>query len=124
MSFVVFTACATPYQKREIRGGYGYEDVHIKDNIYYVNVQVNGFTGMDTAREYFNRRAKEVCLENGYQDYQISQGKDTSTAPIIVDSGGTLPPQPRIAGYVECLVEKKPGTQGSAIKSEKGLFKN
>lgn len=106
---LLLAACATPYQRNP--GGLstgGYEDTHIRDNVYYVNVTTNGFTSPVTAAEYFHRRAKELCAENGYKDYTTKDERDTSTASVMVSgsygsaSGGTML-HPGFAGYVICI---------------------
>jgi uncharacterized protein YceK len=107
MIVALLTGCATPYQHMGFLGGY--EDAHIKDNIYYVSVSTNGWTSQLTAVQYFNRRAKEVCVENGFQDYRVYNERDTSTAGIQYERNlgvGSTYNKPGIAGYVECLGPK------------------
>lgn len=103
---ILITGCATPYQKMGCLGGF--EDTHLKDNIYYVNVQTNAFTGQVTAMQYFHRRAKEICLENGYTDYRIFNERDTSMIAGSYGSGTiSTANKPGFAGYVECLGKKR-----------------
>ena len=107
MLFFLFLAgcSATPYQPMGFTGGY--RDTHIRDNVYFVEVSTNAYTSQITAVQYFHRRAKEVCLENGYKDYQIKGERDTSTAYATGSYGGgsvtasTLN-KPGFSGYVEC----------------------
>ncbi len=103
---LVLAGCATPYQRKGFRGGF--EDAHIRDNIYYVSVETNGFTSPVKAAQYFHRRAKELCEEMEYHDYRITGERDTSTASVTVSggSGGTIL-HPGFAGYVECINKKK-----------------
>lgn len=108
--FFMITGCSTPYQKMGFRGGY--EDTPIKGNLYYVNVQTNGFTSQITAVQYFHRRAKELCIENGYADYRIFNERDTSAAAAMYSANqyggsGSTVNKPGFAGYVECLGKKK-----------------
>jgi hypothetical protein len=103
---LLITGCATPYQKMGFTGGY--EDTHLKANTYYVNVQTNAYTSQITAVQYFHRRAKELCLENGYEDYRISNERDTSGAFGTYGGGAaSVAQKPGFAGYVECLGKKK-----------------
>lgn len=97
MIVALLSGCSTPYQRLGFLGGY--EDGHIKDSIYFVSVQVNGVTSQKTAAQYLDRRAKEVCLENGYQEYKIYGKRNTSTTGI---AGSASINRPGIAGYVEC----------------------
>ena len=97
------SACAgTPYQPANWTGGY--KDAHIRDNIYYVEFSGNALLDTVTAAQYFHRRAREVCEENGYSDYRISQEKDiTAFQGVASSSGATVLQKPGFAGYVECL---------------------
>ncbi len=107
MSFLLSAGCtATPYQKMGFTGGY--EDTHIKGNTYYVNVSTNAYTSATTAAQYFHRRAKELCEENGYRDYKVRQERDTSTSSVTVTGGygsasGSTLLHPGFAGYVDCI---------------------
>jgi len=108
-SALLLAGCQTPYQKNT--GGLstgGYEDVHIRSNTYYVTVTTNAWTSTATAAQYFHRRAKEVCEENGYRDYRIREERDTSTESVAVSGGyggasGSTMLHPGFAGYVDCL---------------------
>lgn len=96
-------ACATPYQPAG-RGLLGYKDAHIRDNIYYV--QFRGNEALDTvlAAQYFHRRAKEVCAENHYHDYRLSQERDTTNySGGVYGTVASMSGLPGFAGYVECL---------------------
>jgi len=101
----LLTACATPYQPTS--GGFsrgGYKDAHIKDNLYYVEIVTNAWTDEPTAAQFFHRRAKELCSENGYSDYRIRDERDTSVQQAIASrSGGGTMNKPGFAGYVECI---------------------
>lgn len=64
---VILAGCSsTPYQPMGFTGGY--KDAHIRDNLYFVEISTNAYTDQSTAAQYFHRRAKEVCSENGYKD--------------------------------------------------------
>ncbi|MEJ2362502.1 MAG: hypothetical protein P8Z75_14005 [Gammaproteobacteria bacterium] len=91
-------ASVTPYQPAG-SGPFGYHDAHIKGNVYYVEVRTNYVTSHTTTMEYFNRRAKEVCSENGYSDYEIRGLKDLTTQAV---AGSAIINNPQIAGYIYC----------------------
>ena len=106
---LIFGSCATPYQPQGFSGGY--EDTHIKDNVYFVEFNSNAYTSFTVTAKYFHRRAKEVCEENGYKDYRIVNEKDISGMWGTASYGGgggsiSVQPKPGSAGYVECLKEK------------------
>jgi len=96
---------ATPYQPRGLRGGYA--DRHLRDNLYFVEVHTNASTDYSTAMGYLHRRAKEVCIENGYSDYKFLTLRDVSTQMASASSGyGTTVAsslnQPGFTVTVEC----------------------
>ena len=106
--FVVFAAaaavsgCATEYGPATWKGGY--KDAHIRDNVYYVEFDANAWVDSVTAIRYFERRAKEVCEENGYNDYKVSQQRDATEYQAVANAGGgTILQKPAFSGYVECL---------------------
>ena len=105
--FAFLAACSsTPYQPMGFTGGY--KDAHIKDNIYFVEIATNAYTSQTTAAQYFHRRAREVCLENGYKDYRIQGERDTSTAFATGSYGGgsvtaSSMNKPGVSGYVVCI---------------------
>ena len=92
---------ATAYQPAGFTGGY--RDAHIRDNIYYVEFGGNGMLDTTKAAEYFHRRAKEVCVENGYSDYRITQERDISALQGVGSASSvTVFQKPGFSGYVEC----------------------
>lgn len=106
VSIFVSGCSSTPYQPMGFTGGY--KDTHIKGNLYFVEISTNGYTDQTTAVQYFHRRAKEVCVENGYKDYKISGERDTSTQMAVGSYGGgsvsaSTINKPGVSGYVECL---------------------
>jgi hypothetical protein len=109
----LLTGCGpTPYQPatdvaRFVKWG-GYKDAHLQNNIYYVEVDLNGYSKQIMAVQYLYRRAKEVCVENGYQDYRVYNEKDLTA--IRPNWGGLYVEYfiyPACSCYVECLPPKK-----------------
>jgi hypothetical protein len=103
----------SPYQKRGVNEPYGYFDVSLKDNLYFIEVSCNSGTSSSIATQYLYRRAKELCEENGYQNYRVTnQVVDEVRERRLTFYG--LPPfgiatyiRPRVTGYVECLEKSK-----------------
>ena len=76
---------------------HSYRDTHIKDNIYFIEVQCSALTNSTTAISYFCRRAEELCQENGYQDYRIKgEIKDVTVTEKRYR-------YPQFQGQIECL---------------------
>ena len=97
---------STEYQPHGFKGGY--RDAHIKDNLYFVEFTANAYTDKMTTDKFFKRRAKEVCLENGYKDFKIQGEKDiTSQHGVVAGGMVAFVPKPGSAGYVECLNEER-----------------
>lgn len=109
MSYRVFavlalaSACATPYQAGGLRGGYS--DEALGKGRHKIVVNVNGYTSSATAREYFERRARELCpkgyvVESGWVD----QGE--TTTPVYDARSKTWSNQavskPEVSGVVKC----------------------
>ncbi len=71
----VFISCylakgdPTPYQPVG-EGNEGYIDWHVSGDIYQVQFVGNLDTTHETIKEYWSRRAKELCIENGYTDFK------------------------------------------------------
>lgn len=107
LGMVLIAGCsATPYQPMAFSGGY--KDAHIRDNLYFVEISTNAYTSQSTAAQYMHRRAKEVCIENGYKDYKIERERDTSTqfASGSYGSGSVTASsmnKPGFSGYVRCI---------------------
>lgn len=64
------TACGPPgYQPIGFTGGY--TDEHIRGDVYMVEFSGNDYLSWPKANKYAHRRAKELCVENGYSDYKV-----------------------------------------------------
>ena len=99
----VLAGCsATKYQPLMWRGGY--KDVHIRDNVYYVSFSGNAFIDTGTVVQYFHRRAKELCTEKGFANYQVLTEKDSSGwyATASYGTASTME-KPAYGGQVECV---------------------
>ena len=113
----------TPYQKADDRGGLGYSDYLVKDNIYYVSVSGVPVKDKEVYRDYWNRRSKELCEGMGFQEYRIIEYKQDEGDPTPLQKAAT-PIDPRdsryrateavrdysrsasVSGKVECLKKK------------------
>lgn len=81
-----FVACVTPYQAKGARGGY--QDEALGDGTYMLTVAVNRYTSLARAYIYFQRRARDLCVEHGFRSY------------VVIDGGA--PGQRTVAGRVRC----------------------
>ncbi|MHC4103665.1 MAG: CC0125/CC1285 family lipoprotein [Planctomycetota bacterium] len=95
--FVILVGCGpaytpSPYQPFSSSEGYiretGYEDRHLKDNVYVVSFQGSPSTSTAIVAEYAYRRAAEVCEQNGYRDFKVLHETESAQGSV---SGGKYP---------------------------------
>jgi hypothetical protein len=110
----------TPYQKSSDHGGLGYSHDHVQDNIYrvyFVGVHVRD---KGVYRDYWNRRAKDLCGEMGFQEYRVIGYEHREGGSDVVEwnvgnvdgFGWATPGQSTtrpdsVIGEVECLKKSK-----------------
>jgi hypothetical protein len=95
---IVLTGCSIG-EYQAFREGHtlgGYTDGHLVDNVYYVRASVSVYLKPEMAVQNFSRRAKEVCIANGYRDYQEYRVGDAGVpglhgaAPPIINACANL----------------------------------
>lgn len=84
MKYLIFISlfiygCATPYQPHGFLGGYS--EMKLGDDSYVVYFAGNGYTSSLTADQYTHRRAKELCIKDGFGGFRVlgSQERNSST---------------------------------------------
>lgn len=81
MLFVLISGCATPYQSRDITGGF--EEYFINEGVYKVSFRGNAYTAIEKAINFTLLRSAELTLEKGYNYFLIldeeSYFKETKT---------------------------------------------
>lgn len=114
----------TPYQKADDRGGLGYSDYQVKGNIYHIYVSGVPIKDNTVYRDYWHRRAKELCEGMGFQEYKIIEYKQDEGDPTPVSESASIldPRDPRyrapktlknysrsasVSGKVECQKKNK-----------------
>jgi hypothetical protein len=114
----------TPYQKADDDGGLGYSDYQVKGNIYHLYVSGVPVKDKEVYRDYWYRRAKELCEGMGFQGYRIIEYKQDDGDPTPLEESTVLFDQrdPRyrapktlknysrsasVSGKVECLKKSK-----------------
>ena len=63
------TACATPYQKSGLGGGF--IETQLSQNVWKINFNGNQFTKMRRATDFCLLRGAELALENGYKYFTV-----------------------------------------------------
>lgn len=87
---LVLGACSTSYQQKGMAGGY--TDTEVGENKYLVTFRGNGFTSSSKVDEFAFQRAKELCIEKGFKNFElISKNGETATSksPASATCSGT-----------------------------------
>ncbi len=101
--FALLSACATPYQKAKKETAKGYFDTPLQEGVYDVIFNGNGATSAKKAHDYALLRSAEVCLENGYQTFDIVSKADHSTQDgYMVNNILVMETEPKINFVVHC----------------------
>ena len=74
---LTLTACATPYGKYGLLGGF--TDSRIDENTFSISVDTNGFTNQQTTSMHAMYRAAELTVENGYDYFVIANDSKNPT---------------------------------------------
>ncbi len=110
----LLAACATPYQQAKKATANGYFDTKLQEGMYEVIFNGNENTTTAQANNFALLRAAEVCLENGYQSFEIVRKSEDFTEKEVDTGvkilGGTLSnienTEPKITLIVRCSKEK------------------
>ena len=87
LSVLIFCgACATPYKQASKSTAEGYFDTKLQDKVYDITFNGNSDTNFKVAKDYALLRAAEVCLENGYQTFQIVNTENNSIEDMAVST--------------------------------------
>ena len=84
---VFLAACATPYGKYGLLGGY--TDSRIDANTFAISVDNNGFTSQQTTSMHALYRAAELTVENGFDYFVIASGASTPSSMAMAMPGSS-----------------------------------
>ncbi len=109
-ALVLLAACATPYKQAKKATGNGYFDTKLQEGMYEVTFNGNENTTAAKAHNFALLRAAEVCLENGYQSFEITRQTEDFTEKEVDTGikifGGTLSnienTEPKITLVIRC----------------------
>ena len=88
-AFTLLAACATPYKRAKKESANGYFDVKLQEGMYEVFFNGNENTTARRAHDLALLRACEVCLDNGYQSFDIVRRTEDYTEKEV-DTGVTI----------------------------------
>ena len=77
-AFALLAACATDYKQARRENGNGYFDTKLQEGAYEVSFNGNEQTTIKKANDFALLRSAEVCLENGYQSFEVVKKLDDS----------------------------------------------
>jgi len=122
---ILLSACSHPggyvpygmYDKGPSKVGAGYEDFHVKDDVWHISYKGFYADGPGQVTQYFHRRAGEVCRENGYSTYEViseqaatmanAGGVSAVTIPMAGGMNAVVPVSGTTSavaqGYIKCL---------------------
>jgi hypothetical protein len=89
LAALLATACATPYQKKGIRGGY--DDTQLGENVFRVTFESNTAVSAATTSDYVLLRSAEVALEHGFAFFVVTSGESSVTVSGNKNWVGTAP---------------------------------
>lgn len=107
-ALILLSACAaTSYKKAKKEGAEGYFDSKLQNETYDVVFNANGNTSTKIAYDYALLRSAEVCLENGYQTFEIiSQADNSKQLGYVINNVVATETIPQINFVIRCSKDK------------------
>ena len=84
---LTLSACATPYGKYGLLGGF--TDSRIYENTFSISVDTNALTSQQTTSMHALFRAAELTVENGFDYFVIASDAHNSTSMALAMPGGS-----------------------------------
>jgi len=81
---IVLLGCATKYKAAKKATKYGYFDNGVQDNVFDVQFKANSYSKGVVIYDYVMLRCCEVCLENGYDSFNILSESNYSSSTNYV----------------------------------------
>ncbi|KPV41450.1 hypothetical protein AN478_02450 [Thiohalorhabdus denitrificans] len=78
---LILAGCATAYQEKGFTGGYS--TTQLKDNMFRVHFNGNGYTSRQRAQDFTLLRSAELTLEKGFNYFAIARSDKTTTRGTI-----------------------------------------
>ena len=73
---IFLAACATPYQKSGLAGGYS--ETRLSENVFRVSFRANAYSRGERAEDFALLRCAELTLEHGYSHFALADSKSDS----------------------------------------------
>jgi hypothetical protein len=89
VTLVCLVGCATAYQETGWTGGY--EEAHLKGDVWRVSFDGNGYTNRETAQTYWLYRSAKLTLAQGYDGFEIVSSFEFMSGAAPSDSNAYVP---------------------------------
>lgn len=87
LSLLLISGCATSYQPKGVGGGFS--ETQLRQDIYRVRFQGNGYTSEERAVDFTLLRCAELALESGYQFFLIFSESQTAAKAAFMNAATT-----------------------------------
>lgn len=81
-SALLLGACATPYQKQGLTGGF--TETQLSPETYRISFKANTLTSADQVQDFTLLRAAELTLENGHRYFVVQESVDQTQRHVTV----------------------------------------
>lgn len=98
---VLLSACSTSYGPGTDSNGFGYADRKIESDRYAIQVKVNNISDKADARNFFDKRASELCGGARYEIVRIKEDSVKMTSRGVL--GENVYDFPFVDGEVRCI---------------------
>ena len=82
VSTLLLGACATPYQKQGLTGGF--TETQLSPETYRISFKANTLTSADQVQDFTLLRAAELTLENGHRYFVVQESVDQTQRHVTV----------------------------------------
>ncbi len=95
---LVLVACATPYQRQGMRGGFS--DYPLDVDTYVVTFKGNGYTSRERVEMFVHYRCAELTLETGHDSFIVVDGRNADRLAAWTTPGqATTTTNATVTGY-------------------------
>lgn len=107
VAFIALASCATPYQAAGLRGGYS--EMQMRDRVYRVTFNGNGYTSPSYLQQLWLRRCAELTKESGARYFEVLQEGTESTFHVYsFSSKPTIASKPTTSGTIRIIDNETP----------------
>jgi len=83
LTVVAVAGCATPYQPKNLDGGFGFSSMQLGESAFEVRFQGGAFDSQERASDFALLRAAELTLEKGFKYFIIDNDENTQETGVF-----------------------------------------